>query len=84
MRYILKPFGHSYPSLSYGHDIVVVNKNALMENFNRSTNHYLARYPNNPYNVRFTQEQIDQYFENSVKIVKNFIERENIGDWIFD
>lgn len=84
MRYILKPFGHSYPSLSYGHDIVVVNKNALMENFNRSTSHYLARYPNNPYNVRFTQEQIDQYFENSVKIVKNFIERENIGDWIFD
>ena len=33
----------------------------------------MARFPNDPRNIRFTEEEIDQYFDNCIKIVKNFI-----------
>ena len=35
----------------------------------------MRRYPNNPVNVRFTQEEIDNYFPNTVNIVKNYVDR---------
>lgn len=80
----MEPFGYSSPNINYDRDMINRNKGYLMQNFNNASNNYLARYPNHPYNVRFTQEEIDQYFENSVKIVKNFVERHQIQDWIFD
>jgi len=84
MSYVLEPFGYSSPSLRYDRDIIVSNKNRLLKTFNNKSYNFLARYPNYPSNVRFTEEEIDQYFENSIKIVKNFVEREKIQDWIFD
>lgn len=44
----------------------------------------MARYPSNPCYIRFTQEEIDTYLDNSAKIVRNFVEREKIQDWVFD
>lgn len=44
----------------------------------------MARYPNTPFNVRFTQEELQLYFENSVKIIKSFIEKNKMQDWIFE
>ncbi len=62
MQYVLSPFGHSRPSLKYGYDFVMQNKNDLMNNFSTSYSQHMARYPSNPRNIRFTEEEIDQYF----------------------
>lgn len=75
MNYVLDPFGHRTPSLRYERDIILQNKNKLLETFNVAAHTFLCRYPTNPTNVRFTEEEIDQYFDNSIKIVKNFVER---------
>ena len=44
----------------------------------------MNRYPTRPYNIRFTQEELDSYFENTVMIVKNFVSKNEIASWIFD
>jgi hypothetical protein len=44
----------------------------------------MNRYPSRPYNIRFTQEEIDSYFDNTVSIVKNFVEKKEIKSWIFE
>lgn len=51
-QYILKPFGYSSANIS---NKVETNKQELMNSFNNELQNYEARYPNNPYNVRFTQ-----------------------------
>lgn len=56
----------------------------MSNNFNKQTQQYRARYPKRPRNIRFTQEEIDSNFENSVKIVKSFAEKMEIKGWIFD
>jgi hypothetical protein len=45
------------------------NTDKLRNEYYKQYQIYIARYPRNPYNVRFTQEEIDNYFENTVKIV---------------
>ncbi len=75
MSYVLAPFGYSSPSLNYQRNWITRNITELRTNFNSLANYYMARYPNNPRNIRFTVEEIDLYFENSVKIVKNFVEK---------
>ena len=44
-----------------------------MNTFNYQVSYYMARYPNYPRSIRFTEEEIDQYFDNCIKIVKNFV-----------
>ena len=44
----------------------------------------MNRYPKNPRKVRFTQEEIDNYFPNTVNIVKNFVDKQEIVGWIFE
>lgn len=56
MNYILSPFGYSRPSLKYGYDFVMQNKNDLMSNFSSAYSQHMARYPSNPRNIRFTEE----------------------------
>lgn len=72
-KFILKPFGvHNYTN---DQNLVSKNKNELQQNFTKQCEIYLARYPSYPNQVRFTQEEIDIYFENSLRITKNFVER---------
>lgn len=56
MKFVLQPFGFSAPSLNHKKDVVISNKNQLMSHFNTRVNYFMARYPNYPYSVRFTQE----------------------------
>ena len=88
MGLVLKPFGQQYPSISpYNNKnarIVEENKQKILNRFRTQCNQYLARYPHNPHNVRFTQEEIDAYFDNSMKIVTNFVEKMEIEGWVFD
>ncbi len=51
-QYLLKPFGYTYANIT---NKVETNKQELMNSFNNELRLYEARYPNNPYNVRFTQ-----------------------------
>lgn len=69
MRLVLKPFNANNSGLGY----IQQNTNLLQQHYNDAYYSYMARYPNNPYRVRFTQEEIDSYFENTVSIVKNFV-----------
>lgn len=55
MDFALYPFGYNYPSLPYGRNVVTENKNKLLDRFNTQSSQYLARYPNRPYNIRFTE-----------------------------
>lgn len=80
MKLVLKPFNANSIGLIY------INENTakLNQNYNVQYNNYMARYPGNPNRVRFTQEQIDAYFENTVNIVKNFVTKNEIEKWIFE
>ena len=60
------------------------NKTDLMQNYQKQYQQYMKRFPNNPVNVRFTQEEIDNYFPNTVNIVKGYLDRSEIIPWIFD
>lgn len=80
MTQILKPFN----SYSNGIDYLNKNYNELFNNYNTQYYQYMARYPSNPYRVRFTQQEIDTYFENTVMIVKSFVEKQEIQKWIFE
>lgn len=99
IRFVLKPFGYDRLNMNYGSNyyneygvyvtnerknVVETNKNELMKNFNQQVDIYRNRYPRYPRNVRFSQEEIDNYFENTVRIVKNFVEKQKIRDWIFE
>ena len=77
---VLRPFGVHYNL----HNEVQQNKNELFQNYQKQFQHYMKRFPNNPQNVRFTQEEIDNYFPNTVNIVKSYLDRSEIGPWIFD
>ena len=55
-----------------------------MHNYNDAYYKHKARYPRNPSRVRFTQEEIDNYFDNTVTIVKNFVVKHEIEKFIFD
>jgi hypothetical protein len=44
-----------------------------MNTFNNQVSYYMPRYPNYQANIKFTEEDIDQYFDNCIKIVKNFV-----------
>lgn len=55
-----------------------------MQNYRRQHHNYMARYPNNPTRVRFTQEEIDSLFDNTVNIVRNFVTKYEIEKWIFE
>ena len=74
MRLVLKPFNAYNNALAY----INQNTNTLSENYNHQYSNYMARYPFNPQRVRFTQEEIDNYFDNTVSIVKNFVVRHEI------
>jgi len=69
MEKILTPFNSYYN----GSNIIYENTNELAQNYRTQYYQYMARYPNNPYRVRFTQEEIDNYFENTVQIVRQFV-----------
>ena len=43
----------------------------MLQNYQKQYGHYMKRFPNNPLNVRFTQEELDNYFPNTVNIVKS-------------
>lgn len=58
-----------------GSNIVQENMNKILANYQKQYYHFHSRYPNNPYNIRFTQEEIDNYFENTVSIVRSFVEK---------
>lgn len=83
IKFVLKPF-NAYSGHIKGDFIVRENKERVINNLEFAYTDFLYRYPENPYGVRFTQEEIEMYFENSIKIVKNFVEKEAIKDWIFD
>jgi hypothetical protein len=78
---ILQPFGTSYSCQS---NEVQRNSQKLNENFMTQYNQYMVRYPDRPRNIRFTQQEIDNYFPNTVSIVKNYVETNQIEAWIFD
>jgi hypothetical protein len=71
MRLVLRPFNASNNGLNY----ISENTHKLNQNYSVQYNNYMARYPGNPNRVRFTQEEIDAYFDNTVNIVKNFVVR---------
>ena len=50
----------------------------LLQKYNELYVQYMNRYPTRPNNIRFTQEELDSYFENTVSIVKNFVSK----NWI--
>lgn len=77
---ILSPFNTNYSTQNE----VLNNKNVLSNNYNKQYLHYMKRYPMNPKKVRFTQEEIDGYFPNTVTIVQNYIDKNEIQGWIFD
>jgi hypothetical protein len=74
MRIVLKPFNANNSGLGY----ITQNTYSLNQNYNTQYYNYMARYPSNPYRVRFTQEEIDSYFDNTVSIVKNFVVKNEI------
>lgn len=80
MRLVLKPFNAYNSGLSF----ITQNTSTLSQSYNQQYYNYMARYPSNPYRVRFTQEEIDSYFDNTVMIVKNFVVKHEIEKWIFD
>lgn len=80
INWVLRPFGVHYNL----HNEVQQNKNELFQNYQKQFQHYMKRFPNNPQNVRFTQEEIDNYFPNTVNIIKSYLDRSEIGPWIFD
>lgn len=53
-QYIFKPFGFNRPIPKK--DYINTNNNELTVNFERRYNQYIARYPNYPRMVRFTQD----------------------------
>ena len=65
-------------------NIVSRNCQKLQDAFTKQLSQHQNRYPRYPTKVRFTQEECDYYFKNSVKIVQNFVEKEQIKDWVFD
>ena len=44
----------------------------------------MARYPNKPRNTRFTQEEIEHYFQNTVSITNNFVKKTGVEGWIYE
>jgi hypothetical protein len=58
-----------------GSNIVQENMNSMLANYQRQYYIFCSRYPNKPYKIRFTQEEIDNYFENTVSIVRSFVEK---------
>lgn len=78
---VLKPFNsYSQQGLYY----ISNNSNNLLQNYRRQYYNYIARYPSFPSRVRFTQEEIDNYFDNTVNIVRNFVTKYEIEKWIFE
>lgn len=53
---MLRPFGYTNPNINSKKDLITQNTNELVNNFNKKAQQFMARYPNNPRNVRFTQE----------------------------
>ena len=43
----------------------------------------MHRYPPRPVNVRLTLEELENYFESCVGLVKNFVDRNKAADWIY-
>jgi len=54
--FMLKPFGYTNPNINSKKDLITQNTNELVNNFNRKAQQYMARYPSNRRNIRFTQE----------------------------
>lgn len=80
MRTVLKPFNTYNQNINY----IYQNSSNLLQNFRVQYHNYLARYPSFPTRVRFTQEEIDSYFDNTVNIVRNFVTKHEIEKWIFE
>ena len=80
MRTVLKPFNAYNQSLNH----IAQNSSNLLNNHSRQYRNYMARYPSFPTRVRFTQEEIDSYFDNTVNIVRNFVTKNEIEKWIFE
>lgn len=51
MKIVLKPFNAYNNTLNYINE----NTDLLSQNYNTQYYNYMARYPSNPYRVRFTQ-----------------------------
>lgn len=64
MNYVLSAFGYTTPSHSSSKNWNLISNNwtLLINTFNTQASCYMARFPKNPYNVRFTQEEIDCCF----------------------
>jgi RNA binding exosome subunit len=56
----------------------------LIKNYEKQYNWFRARYPKNPNKIRFTQDEINRYFGNTLNIVKAFVEEKQIQNWIFE
>ncbi len=41
----------------------------------------MNRYPKKPLKVRFSEEEIENYLENSITIVKNYLVKNKIASW---
>ena len=86
MRLLLAPLQYNgsnyYPQQSQ--NVITQSVNDLQSNYYVQYQNYMNRYPTRPYNIRFTQEELDSYFENTVMITKNFVSKMEISSWIFE
>lgn len=58
MNTFLKAFSQNYNN-GYNTNMgncITTNVNELSSNYSKAYSNYMARFPNRPYNVRFTQE----------------------------
>jgi hypothetical protein len=85
MRLLLSPLqppGSYYQSQPQ--NVIAQSVNDLRNNYSIQYQNYMNRYPTRPYNIRFTQEELDSYFDNTVMIVKNFVSKNEVASWVFD
>jgi len=80
MDKVLRPFNVSYN----GDNAVIANTNDINNNYQKQYIQFCNRYPAKPYKVRFTQGEIDNYFDNTINIVRRFVDKHEISGWIFE
>lgn len=78
IQFVVSAFTNNFYSSYNYNNLVQTNYNLLSSRYHNQYSNYMARYPQTPNRVRFTQEEIDSYFDNSLAIVKSYVEKHHI------
>ena len=73
MREVLMPYTAN-PGLP-NDNIISKNEALLHKSFQNQFSQYVKRFPKHPKNIRFTKEELDKFFPNTIKIVENFLQK---------